>query len=143
MKISILRNCIRRKCDRVSKKHSKPLVGPSSKFDFHQAVFELLLLVLYKFNFQRLSGTTLFISQDYSYNPTSRPFQGGMTYVMGFTSNHKWVEFNTIILDYKYLQYLKSPVKMTISENYLFEWKDFYTVNTFRIRKSGCWFCKR
>jgi len=37
-----------------------------------------------------------------------------MTYVMGFTSNHKWVEFNTIILDYKYLQYLKSPVNMTI-----------------------------
>jgi len=22
-----------------------------------------------------------------------------MTYVMGFTSNHKWVEFNTIILN--------------------------------------------
>ena len=104
---------------------SKPLVRQTSKVDFHQAVFELLLLVLYKFLFQGLSGTTLFISMDYSYNPTSEPLLFGITYVMGFTSNHKWVDFNTIILDYKYLQYLKSPVNMTISENCLFEWKDF------------------
>jgi len=66
-----------------------PILNRYLKFDFHQAVVELLLLVLYKFNSQGLSGTTLFISQDYSYNPTSRPFLGGMTYVMGFTSNHK------------------------------------------------------
>jgi hypothetical protein len=76
-----------------------PLVRQMLKFDFHQAVFELLLLVLYKFNFQRLSGTTLFISMDYSYNPTSEPLLFGMTYVMGFTSNHKWAVFNTIILN--------------------------------------------
>ena len=50
-----------------------PLVRQISKFDFHQAVIELLLLVLYKFHIQRLSGTTLFISMDYSYNPTSEP----------------------------------------------------------------------
>jgi hypothetical protein len=83
----------------VLKMQSIPLVRQTSKVDFHQAVFELLLLVLYKFLFQGLSGTTLFISMDYSYNPTSEPLLFGMTYVMGFTSNHKWVEFNTIILD--------------------------------------------
>jgi hypothetical protein len=71
----------------VLKMQSKPLVRQTSKFDFHQAVFELLLLVLYKFNSQGLSGTTLFISQDYSYNPTSRPFQGVIVIVLNWKGN--------------------------------------------------------
>jgi len=49
--------------------------------------------------FKDYRETTLFISMDYSYNPTSEPLLFGMTYVMGFTSNHKWAVFNTIILN--------------------------------------------
>ncbi len=37
-----------------------PLLNQNLKFDFHQAVVELLLLVLYKSSFQGLSGDNSF-----------------------------------------------------------------------------------
>jgi hypothetical protein len=43
----------------VLKMHSKPLVGPSSKFDFHQAVFELPLGFI-QVSFSRIIGDNSF-----------------------------------------------------------------------------------
>ena len=121
-------------------KHSTPHRIPKFKNLTSTKPFLNSLLVLYKFNSQGLSGTTLFISMDYSYNPTSEPLR----YLVWLT----WWVLHLIIsglnsiplsLINKYLQLFKSPVKLTIPTHYFIEPTNYWC-SANQILRYCCWF---